>query len=270
MAENKNSFVMYADFVHTLRKLVEDDRKNGTNNAGELFLHTLEYVNDNDPEPVNFTVEITFEPIKQALKRDLRKFDEKREKSSIAGREGNLKRWNHDLFVQYSNGRISLNEAEKIANNRRLSGGDNTRSGGIANIADNVSDNVSVSDNDTSLEKKQIVSSEKFNFKKELIEYGFEPELVNDWMAVRRTKKATNTKTAFQIFITEIEKLPQFDKNKILQICVAKDWKGLQHKWILNLIKENNNGKSTSRTEQNESDNNARTSRIVSELLQGM
>ena len=75
MAENKNSFVLYCDLVHVVRKLVQQDRENKTNYAGELFLHILEYVNDNDPIPINFIVDMAFEPIKQQLKRDLKKYE---------------------------------------------------------------------------------------------------------------------------------------------------------------------------------------------------
>lgn len=89
MAEGKKSFVLYSDLLPTIKKLVEKDRNNKTNNAGELFLHLLEYVCDNNPEAVNDTVDLMFEPIKTQLKRDLTKWEEKSpqrvEKARIAG-----------------------------------------------------------------------------------------------------------------------------------------------------------------------------------------
>lgn len=86
MAEDKKSFLLYCDTIHVVRKLVEQDRINKTNNAGELLLHLLEYVNDNYPEPVNFIVDMSFEPIKQQLKRDLRKYEDKKVQWSEAGK----------------------------------------------------------------------------------------------------------------------------------------------------------------------------------------
>lgn len=88
MAENKKSFILYADLISVIKKLVEKDRENKTNYAGELFLHILEYVNDNNPVPVDFIVEMSFEPIKLQLKRDLVKWVEFREKQSENGKKG--------------------------------------------------------------------------------------------------------------------------------------------------------------------------------------
>lgn len=92
MAKDKPSFILYADMVHVVKKLVEQDRKNKTNHAGELFLHILEYVNDKDPVPVDFIVEMAFEPIKAQLKRDLVKYINKQEQWSKAGKASAEKR----------------------------------------------------------------------------------------------------------------------------------------------------------------------------------
>jgi hypothetical protein len=88
MAENKKSFILYTDLIHVVRKLVLKDRENNTNYAGELFLHILEYVNDTDPIPINFIVEMSFEPIKQTLKRDLMKYRIYIEKQRENGKRG--------------------------------------------------------------------------------------------------------------------------------------------------------------------------------------
>lgn len=79
MAEDKNGFVLYADLIHTIKKMSKDDR-------GDLFLHILQYVNDENPETDNAIVDISFEPIKQQLKRDLVKWGVTREGRSKAGK----------------------------------------------------------------------------------------------------------------------------------------------------------------------------------------
>jgi len=78
MADNKESFLLYRDLIHTVQKLPKEK-------AGELFMHILEYVNDLHPEPNDLIIELAFEPIKQKLKRDLRKWDDKIDKRSDAG-----------------------------------------------------------------------------------------------------------------------------------------------------------------------------------------
>ena len=87
MAENKKSFVLYADLISVVEKLVIKDRENNTNYAGELFLHILKYVNDKEPVPIDFIIEMTFEPIRLQLKRDLHKYETIKDKRSSAGKK---------------------------------------------------------------------------------------------------------------------------------------------------------------------------------------
>lgn len=86
MAEEKKGFVLYCDLIHTVKKLPRED-------AGELFMHILEYVNDSNPKTENPLVDIAFEPIKRQLKRDLKKWESIKDKRSEAGKRGAKKRW---------------------------------------------------------------------------------------------------------------------------------------------------------------------------------
>jgi len=76
----------------------------------------------------------------------------------------------------------------------------------------------------------------KFSFYNCLVDYGFQKDLVNDWIKVRKTKKATNTQTAFNNFIKEIEKRT-CNLNEILEFIVSKNWSGFKWEWH---DKENN------------------------------
>jgi len=82
MAENKKSFLLYCDIIHTVEKLTDEQ-------AGKLLKHTLKYVNDLNPTPEDILTEIAFEPIKQSLKRDLLKYEGIR----IKNKENANKRW---------------------------------------------------------------------------------------------------------------------------------------------------------------------------------
>jgi len=93
---------------------------------------------------------------------------------------------------------------------------------------------------------------QKFSFYNSLIYYGFKKELVSDWISVRKNKKATNTQTAFNSFIREIEKRT-CNLNEILEFIVSKNWSGFKWEWYdkENNFKSNENGKSTiTQTEQ--------------------
>jgi hypothetical protein len=80
MAENKKSFVLYADLIATVGKLPDEI-------AGKLFKIVLEYVNDLDPTIDDLLLSVAFEPIKLQLKRDLKKYECKREQWSDAGKK---------------------------------------------------------------------------------------------------------------------------------------------------------------------------------------
>ncbi len=79
MADGKKGFVLYADLIHTVSKLPDDK-------AGQLLKHILSYVNDENPETDDIIISIAFEPIKQQLKRDLKKYEEKKIQWSEAGK----------------------------------------------------------------------------------------------------------------------------------------------------------------------------------------
>lgn len=113
MAEGKRSFLLYSDLI-TVVSLLNDEQ------AGKLFKTILEYVNDQDPEPEDFVTKIAFEPIKLQLKRDLRGWDEQRQKRSDAGKKGMENRW-HPI----------------------------TNDNSVINPITNITDNVTVNVNDT-------------------------------------------------------------------------------------------------------------------------
>lgn len=82
MAQDKKSFLLYCDLLHTVSKMPNEK-------AGELFKHILSYVNDENPSTDDIIIQLVFEPIKQQLKRDLIKYQTVREKNSANAR----KRW---------------------------------------------------------------------------------------------------------------------------------------------------------------------------------
>ena len=132
MAENKKSFLLYTDVHFTVQKLTNEQ-------AGKLFKHILAYVNDENPVLDDLVLEIAFEPIKQSLKRDLRRYEEICKERTNAGRLGGLK------SGEIRRTKSKANEANE-ANASKSKQTKQTQ----ANEADNDSDN----DNDIKKEKE--------------------------------------------------------------------------------------------------------------------
>jgi hypothetical protein len=186
MAEGKKSVLLYCDIIHTVEPLTDEE-------AGRLFKHYLRYVNDQNPCAEDRLTALLFEPIKQNLKRDLRKWEDKSKKNSEIAKEGWEKRKNANA---YESVKVDANNADK----------------------DNVKDNV-----------KDI--NIKFDFKKSLLSLSKSEKLVLDWLLVRKSKKAVNTETAFNKFISEVEK-SKLSIDEILTICVQRSWSGFNCEWI--------------------------------------
>jgi len=125
MAENKKSFVLYCDLIHTIEKLPDDK-------AGLLLKHLFRYVNDKDPITDDLIVEIAFEPIKHQLKRDLSKWDDKIDRLTEQGRLGGIKSGEARALKRKQNeAKASKNEANEPVN---------------VNVNVNVNDTVNVND----------------------------------------------------------------------------------------------------------------------------
>ena len=259
MAENKKSIIVYADWIELFESLTDDE-------AGKLIKHFFRYVNDLNPSPPDRITELSFIPIKQSLKRDLDKWEGRLSERSLNGRKGNLKKYYTDIYQEFESGNITLEQAEELAKHRKTSHSEEKHRIAtkiIANVADNVSVNdsvsvsVNVSDSDILLKKetKKVFSEisvpeieKKFNFRKSLIDYGFDEKLISDWLLVRKNKKASNTETAFKAFISEIESR-DCNINEMLKFCVENSWSGFKHVWVDNLNK-NNLGNGTSKSNE--------------------
>lgn len=72
-----------------------------------------------------------------------------------------------------------------------------------------------------------------FNFRKAMLAEGFATELVDEWLKIRKAKKAINSELAFKTFIEHVRKTNQ-DINAVLSIIVQKQWKGFEADWLHN------------------------------------
>ena len=81
MAKDKKSFILYTDQSGVFKQLPDEI-------AGKLIKHIFAYVNDENPICDDLIINIAFEPIKQSLKRDLKRYEEYIEKQSLNGAKG--------------------------------------------------------------------------------------------------------------------------------------------------------------------------------------
>jgi hypothetical protein len=81
MAKDKKSFVAYCDWLESFEELTDEE-------AGRLAKHLFRYVNDLNPEAPDKITKMCFIPIKQSLKRDLVKYEERAERARLNGAKG--------------------------------------------------------------------------------------------------------------------------------------------------------------------------------------
>ena len=168
MAENKKSFILYSDLLHTI-DLMPDE------NAGKLFKHILKYVNDLNPEAEDLITKLSFEPIKQQLKRDLIKWEDKSVNRSESGRLGGIK------SGEARRSKMKQNEANASKTKQN------------EHVSVNVNDNVNVNN----------IESRKLKFADTLKPYLqlYGKELLNDFFKYWTEPNKSNTK-----FKQELEK----------------------------------------------------------------
>lgn len=85
------------------------------------------------------------------------------------------------------------------------------------------------------LEIKEINKeiNNKFNFKKELENLKIEKNIINDFLIIRKKKKAHNSETAFKKIEKEI-KLSGKSANECIKIAVERSWAGFTAEWLQN------------------------------------
>lgn len=110
MAKEKKSFVAYCDWIESFEELSDEE-------AGRLVKHLFRYVNDKNPEDPDKLTKMCFIPIKQALKRDLNKYQIIRERNIENGKKGGRPKKPTGLF--------GLNEKPKKAVNVNVNVNDN-------------------------------------------------------------------------------------------------------------------------------------------------
>lgn len=247
MAENKTSFILYAEYIDIFEELSDSD-------AGQLVKHIFNYVNDKNPETDNKMVKLSFIQIKHQLKRDLKKWDEKIISKSNAGKMSAAKK----LFDKYKKNIIDTikdvniefeinycNEHKKECDTDSymvyyydlcidfLLKQKPTKSTPVESVeinstksTVNVDVDVDVDGNDIDIKEKEV-----FVFRKELLKLCPDKEVVKTFLEIRKKKKGVNSEIAFNALKIEIEKSGK-TAEQCLTICCEKSWAGFNAEWI--------------------------------------
>lgn len=231
----RETFVFYKDWLNVIRDLPSEVQL-------EVYQAITEYAIYGNLIELKPLAKVAFGFVKQTIDRDTQKYISIKEKRKEAGAKGGRPLKTNEL------------EESKDKQKNQLVFEKSKKSKSPLNV--NVNDNV----NDISffLKKKQKSTSvdfgegEKnnqplnaqketsppiapapppFNFRKAMLSEGFTPELVDEWLKIRKAKKAINTERAFKTFIEQVRKTNQ-DINTVLSIIVQKQWKGFEADWL--------------------------------------
>ena len=233
----KETFLFYADWLNVIRDLPSEVQL-------EVYQAIAEYAIYGNLIELKPLAKVAFGFVKQTIDRDTQKYISISEKRSEAGKKGGRRLKDNELEES--------NEKQK----KQLLSEKSKKSNCPLNDNDNVNDN----DNDISfLEKKkqksasvdfdeeeknnQSLSDQKetsprvaaapppFNFRQAMLSAGFAADLTEEWLKIRKAKKAVNSELAFKIFLEQVQRTGQ-DKNAILALIVQKQWKGFNASWV--------------------------------------
>lgn len=189
MAENKKSIIVYADWIKKFEALTDEE-------AGKLIKHFFRYVNDKNPKAPDRITQLLFIDIEQSLKRDLKKWEQRAERSRENGKMGGrpTKEDNPEKPKETQQVILEPKKPDSV----------------------NVSVNVSVKDND---------------IKKEEVEFHSPFDLAfNDFLDMRKKNKKAATDQAIKLLkkkLIEISGGDELTQIKILEQSTINGWAGV-------------------------------------------
>lgn len=209
MANGKNKILVYADWQHLFNKLTDDE-------AGKLIKHFFAFVNTNEgedePVPADRITDISFEPIKLQLKRDLKAWKEKIEVRAEAGSAGGKK-----------SGEVRKQKTDEGSKTKQNEANTNFALKNEANeaVKVNVKDNVNVKDIETHKSARDA-SEFNFDFVEEHLRIPFDM-----WFAYRHGKKPYGMQIEVESAYRELKEMAgnsALEAIKIVQYTTSGSW----------------------------------------------
>jgi len=222
MSKSRKSFIVHHDSLNVLDDLTDEQ-------AGLLFKAIRAY-HLNDELVLDTLTNIAMSPFRNQFDRDAEKYEKLCEKNRLIAESR--------YTTKSTNGKSGNKKAPQATKSTDNDSKSNSKS---KNDSDSKSNN--------EVTKDIVVITPKFNFKNELLALGVDKEVLEDWLTVRKKKKASNTKTALKGLITEITKSGLM-VNDAIEYAAEKSWSGFKAQWYFN-EQPNQQNQSTGKTSGN-------------------
>ncbi|WP_314809780.1 DUF6291 domain-containing protein [Capnocytophaga granulosa] len=231
----KETFLFYADWLNVIRDLSSEVQL-------EVYQAIAEYAIYGNLIELKPLAKVAFGFVKQTIDRDTQKYISISEKRSEAGKKGGRRLKDNELEESNEKQKKQLLSEKSKKSNCSLNDNDNVNDNDISFLEKKKQKSASV-DFDEERKNNPPLSDQKetspqgsaapppFNFRQAMLSAGFAADLTEDWLKIRKTKKAVNSERAFKIFLEQVQRTGQ-DKNAILALVVQKQWKGFEASWV--------------------------------------
>lgn len=231
----KETFLFYADWLNVIRDLPSEVQL-------EVYQAIAEYAIYGNLIELKPLAKVAFGFVKQTIDRDTQKYISISEKRSEAGKKGGRRLKDSELEESNEKQKKQLLSEKSKKSNCPLNDNDNVNDNDISFLEKKKQKSARV-DFDEEEKNNQPLSDPKetspqgsaapppFNFRQAMLSAGFAADLTEDWLRIRKTKKAVNSERAFKIFLEQVQRTGQ-DKNTILALVVQKQWKGFEASWV--------------------------------------
>lgn len=229
----KETFLFYADWLNVIRDLPSEVQL-------EVYQAIAEYAIYGNLIELKPLAKVAFGFVKQTIDRDTQKYISISEKRSEAGKKGGRRLKDNELEESNEKQKKQLLSEKSKKSNCSLN--DNVNDNDISFLEKKKQKSARV-DFDEEEKNNQPLSDQKetspqgsaaappFNFRQAMLSAGFAADLTEDWIKIRKAKKAVNSERAFKIFLEQVQRTGR-DKNEILALVVQKQWKGFESSWV--------------------------------------
>ena len=231
----KETFLFYADWLNVIRDLPSEVQL-------EVYQAIAEYAIYGNLIELKPLAKVAFGFVKQTIDRDTQKYISISEKRSEAGKKGGRRLKDNELEESNEKQKKQLLSEKSKKSNCPLNDNDNVNDNDFSFLKKKKQKSARV-DFDEEEKNNQPLSDQKetspqgsaapppFNFRQAMLSAGFAADLTEDWLRIRKTKKAVNSERAFKIFLEQVQRTGR-DKNEILALVVQKQWKGFEANWV--------------------------------------
>ena len=231
----KETFLFYADWLNVIRDLPSEVQL-------EVYQAIAEYAIYGNLIELKPLAKVAFGFVKQTIDRDTQKYISISEKRSEAGKKGGRRLKDSELEESNEKQKKQLLSKKSKKSNCPLNDNDNVNDNDISFLEKKKQKSARV-DFDEEEKNNQPLSDPKetspqgpaapppFNFRQAMLSAGFAADLTEDWLKIRKAKKAVNSERAFKIFLEQVQRTGR-DKNEILALVVQKQWKGFESSWV--------------------------------------